>query len=274
MSKTMIKYIIDTNQREQKIFSIGFLTGCFFSLFPLIITMNLNNTITNGINYYNYIKCSIKKNKLLNGGKNIFYFDKDINSETINSFKNFVNELKDNEPLYLYFSTNGGSFAIAQMICDIILNHKGETNAIILNKSFSAGTLAVLCCSNIYMHSNAHLSPVDVMLCSFFDSTQLSSIKTVLDNKTPDKINDNTYVLADQARKCKTVLTKIYNKISIKHNFDIETKNKIWDEIFSGEKYTHQTTFSVEHLKTIGLSIKPITKEMSSLAKLCNPEKK
>lgn len=260
----MIKYFLNISDRDHKAFGLGCMFGSIITMLPIITTIK----ILSNVNWLNNNFRLIKRNKLLNGGKNIFYFDSEINSDSIDSFKEFINNLEGTEPIYIYFSTNGGSFSVVQMICDVILNYKGETNAIILNKSFSAGTLAVLCCSNIYMNSTAHLSPVDVMMCSFFDATQLSSIKTVLDNKSPDKIADSTFILSDQASKCRNVLDRIYEKISIRHNFDEETKNKIWDNIFSGEKYTHCTTFSVEVLKSFGLTIQPMTKQMIHLSKL------
>ena len=98
----------------------------------------------------------MQRSKLISG-KNNFYFETDIDSETIKKFKSFMDELDSDSTLNLYFETNGGFYSVAQMICNIILNHKGETNAIILNKSFSIGTLCALCCKYIYMHSNAHL---------------------------------------------------------------------------------------------------------------------
>ena len=254
----MIKSILNISDREHKAFAFGMIFGSFATIFPLIMSINLNNNIKWFINDL-YL---LKRIKLLNGGLNTYYFDSEINSNSIDSFKEFINNLEGTEPIYIFFSTNGGSFSVVQMICDIILNYKGETNGIVLNKSFSAGTLALLCCSNIYMHQNAHLSPVDVMMCSFFDTTQLSSIKTVLNNKSPDKIDDNTFILSDQATKCKNVLDAIYEQISIKHDFDEETKKKIWNNIFSGEKYIHSTTFSISMLKSFGLKINPMNKQI------------
>ncbi len=257
----MIKTLLNTSDKEYRAFILGWVSGIFFAL---TITQILSfKFINNKINYF-------QRTKLLNGGLNCFYFDTDINSKSIDNFKDFMNNLEGTEPIYLFFSTNGGSFSVVQMICDIILKYPGETNAIILNKSFSAGTLAVLCCSNIYMHLYAHLSPVDAILSSFFDSTQLSSIKTVLDSKNLDRINDQTLILADQASKCKKILESIFDKICVKHKLIDENKKNVWDDIFGGEKYVHSTTFSVEHLESLGLKIKPITKELIRLAKLAN----
>lgn len=260
----MIKQLLNISDRENRAFAFGMMFGSFATLFPLIMSINLSKNAEWFVNNL-YL---MKRTKLLNGGLNTYYFDSEINLNSIDSFKEFINNLEGTEPIYIYFSTNGGSFSVVQMICDIILSYKGETNGIVLNKSFSAGTLALLCCSNIYMHQNAHLSPVDVMMCSFFDTKQLSSIKTVLNNKSPDKINDDTFILSDQAIKCKNVLDRIYEQISSKHNFNEQTKKNIWDNIFSGEKYTHSTTFSVDVLKSFGLEIYPMDKQMIKLAKL------
>ena len=76
------------------------------------------------------------------------------------------------------------------------------------------------------MHKNAHLSPVDVIESNFFSSTQLSSIRNVVKNKNADKIDDSTYILDDQAIKCKTILNRIFEKICSIHNFDEKTKKK------------------------------------------------
>lgn len=232
-------------------------TTIFLETLIVINTPLLSNTIT-----------FMRRSNLLSGGKNNFYFETDIDSKTITEFKYFMDKLESKEPINLYFETNGGLFSVAQMICNIIINHKGETNAIILNKSFSAGTLCALCCKNIYMHRNAHLSPVDVIQTSFFSSTQLSSIKNILKNKTADKIDDETYILEDQAIKSKTILNKIFEKICLIHSFDTNTKNMVFEEIFQGEKYTHNTVFSYDDLCSFGINIKPITEEMESMAKI------
>lgn len=266
----MLSKLLNISDREHKAFAYGWTSA---TILILGISVLFNGCQSHKI-WFNNKLLDARRSKLLNQGKNIYYFDSDINFDSIDLFKNFINELEGNEPIDIYFCTNGGSFSSAQMIADILLNYKGETNAIVLNKSFSAGTLCVLACKNIYMHPNAHLSPVDVIHSSFFDQTQLSSIDTVIKNKNPDKICDNTFILADQASKCKLILNKIYEKIVIIHNFNEETKTRIYEEIFSGEKYIHSTSFSVEDLKSFGIEIKPITKQMINLAKLTKSEKK
>lgn len=111
-----------------------------------------------------------------------------------------------------------------------------------------------------------YFSPVDVIYNTFYDSTQLTSILTVIANKDPNKISDTTYILSDQSKKCKLLLDKYFERNSSLHQFN--DKTKIYEEIFKGEKYIHGTTFSKEALIDMGLNIKPITENQISLAKL------
>lgn len=187
--------------------------------------------------------------------KNTLYLNDLIHDGTVKYIKKIMLYIKDDDEIDIFIDTNGGSFACAQMISNIITSHKGITNAYVLNKAFSGGTLIALSCTNLYMHKNAHMSPVDVIHSDFFDAIQYSSIKNVIDNKSKDRINDNTFLLADQATKCGNILMTIFN-IIIGNRYKKEIADKIYDEIFRGEKYIHSTAFSVQHLLNIGVNVK------------------
>ena len=112
------------------------------------------------------------------------------------------------------------------------------------------------------------LCSVDALYCNFFSCTQLSSIQNIVKNKNPDRINDSTYILDDQAQKCKRILDKIFEKICSIHDFDDKTKTNVFEQIFQGEKNTYNTVFSYDDLCSLGIKIKPITKEQELMAKL------
>jgi len=190
--------------------------------------------------------------------KNSFYIEGSINSEIVYKLKKFMLMKNDTDELNIIIDTYGGSFSSAQIISDLLSNFKGQTNAYVLNNAFSAGTLIALSCKTLYMHKNAHLSPVDVIHCDFFDAVQFSSIKTVIENKSKDRIDDKTFLLSDQAEKCKDILQKIFKNI-IGNKYNKIAADKIYEEIFSGEKYIHSTAFSFGQLKEIGLDIREIT---------------
>jgi ClpP class serine protease len=176
-------------------------------------------------------------------------------------------DIKPNEDIDIVIDTNGGSFCAAQMISEIILNHEGTTNAIVLDKALSAGTIIALSCSNLYMHKNAHLSPVDVQGFGFFQTAQFSSVKTIIENKSADKVEDNTFIMADQANKVRALLNEMFEKI-VKPKYDDNISAKIKSELFDGEKYIHSTAFSVKKLKTIGIKVLDITDSMITRSKL------
>lgn len=204
----------------------------------------------------------------MTGSSKKYYINGNIDSKILENFKEFMLKINENDDIHIFIDTNGGSFTSAQIISDIILSHKGETNAIILNKAFSAGTLIALSCNNLYMHKNAYLSPVDVQYGNFFETVQLTAVKNILENKNPDKINDNTFILADQADKCKALLDSIFVKIIEPKYHDEAVRLKIKSEIFDGQKYTHSTAFSRQHLQNIGVNVKPMSKSMEYLAQL------
>lgn len=205
------------------------------------------------------------KRLLYNYNTKTFYMTNDINSQLIDDFKNFMFSVGPTQPIDIVLETHGGSFSGAQMISDIIVSHGGISNAIVLNKAFSAGTLIALSCTNLYMHRNAHLSPVDVQQGNFFSTVQLSAVKTIIDKKNADRVNDDTFLMADQAEKCNLLITNIFNKI-IKPRYDADISLKIKSELFDGDKYIHSTTFSVSDLRNMGINVQDITKNMISKA--------
>lgn len=86
MSYLLNKYL-NLSDKENKLFRIGFSLGIIYSslLCYSILKFDTKN-ITNKI-------IDIKRSKILNGNKNIFYFNKNINKKTLTKFKHFINDL-------------------------------------------------------------------------------------------------------------------------------------------------------------------------------------
>lgn len=220
-----------------------------------------------------YIKDSIISAKRLFNRKNTFYFDRVIDGKSVDQFKKFMWDIQPEDEINIIIKTNGGAFTSAQIISGIIGNHEGVTNAMVLDNAFSGGTLIALSCKNLYMHKNAHLSPVDVTQCSFFDQIQLSSIDSVIDNKSKDEIDDKTYIMSDQAKKAQRTLNEIFDKI-IKPRYNTKTQETIKEELFSGTKHLHSTAFPVDKLKDLGIVVKPLEPDMVRMCKLTFDENK
>jgi hypothetical protein len=67
----MLKSILNISDREHRAFALGFASGSLFLSFLLIGTFNLPNITKSFFNKLNFIR----RTKLLNGGKNVFYFE-------------------------------------------------------------------------------------------------------------------------------------------------------------------------------------------------------
>lgn len=238
-------------------FSYGYLIGNFRS-FGMFDKKNWFNMFIN------------TKKLIYNFERKTFYVDGYISSKLVDEFQKFMLDVKENEEIDIVIESNGGSFCCAQMMSGMILSRSGVTNAVVLNKAFSAGSLIALSCTNLYMHKNAHLSPVDVQQANFFKVVQLSSVKSIIENKSKDKISDDTFILADQADKCKNLLNLLFEKIIVPRYDCPETTDKIKRELFDGNKNIHGTAFSYEELKKMGIKILDITPTMINKAK-CKP---
>lgn len=232
----MLKKYLELSDRDHKSFGFGLLFGTFIAYLPFLVSLNIKNNI----NFFEKKINLIRKSKYFNGNKNIFYFGENVDYIITDSFKNFINDLKNNEPIYLYFSINHCDLVQIQMICDIILNYKGITNAIILKKSIDLGVLPILCCSNIYMHDNAHLLPVNIK----------KNIELGVDFN------------------CDIIFCELFKKILITQSIDDDLKTILWSNMFLDEKKSYFTILSVNNLKSYGLKINSLTDEMIRMAKL------
>ncbi len=213
---------------------------------------------------------NIRRTELLNNNTKNFYIDSYIDFNVLIKFKNFMHNVNDDDNVYIYLKTNGGLFSSTQAICNILLRHKGSTHSIIDNYSLSGGTFCALCCKHIYANKLSIFSPVDAMYNSDNKFTQLSSVDTIFNKKNPDKISDDTYLLNDHAIKIENNIKECFNKIANLHNYNETIKQKIYDELFAGKKYDHNTHFLTEDLKSLGINIQPLTQEMQKFASLTN----
>lgn len=254
-------------QSKKQLGSLLMTVGFFMVSVPLLSfafrTFNKKNLINRFIDL---------KRLYYNRNVKTFYISDTVTGNLVDEFKQFMINVGPKDEIDIVLETYGGFFSGAQMISDMILSHEGVTNAIVLNRAFSAGTLIALSCTNLYMHKNAHLSPVDVLQSDFFKTIQLSAVQTIIDNKTKDKINDDTFIMADQAEKSKNLLNSLFERI-IKPKYSDDVASIIKQELFDGNKYIHSTSFSSTELKNIGLKINDILPNMIKKAQCVYPPK-
>src|SRR6266511_2729923 len=100
-------------------------------------------------------------------------------------------------PLDLILHTPGGLVLAAGQIAHALRYHKGKVTVFVPHYAMSGGTLIALAADAIIMDENAVLGPVDPQL----GQSPAASILTVLEQKEPKDIDDETLIRADIARK-------------------------------------------------------------------------
>jgi ClpP class serine protease len=124
------------------------------------------------------------------------YIDVNDSEEVLRAIK-----LTDPErPIDLIVHTPGGLVLAAGQIAHALKHHRAKVTVFVPHYAMSGGTLIALAASEIVMDPNAVLGPVDPQL----GQSPAASVLTVLERKKPEEIEDNTFILADVARKAIT----------------------------------------------------------------------
>lgn len=100
-------------------------------------------------------------------------------------------------PLDLVLHTPGGLVLASLQIARAIHRHPGKVTVFVPHYAMSGGTLISLAADEIVMCEHAVLGPVDPQLGKF----PAASVLKVVGEKPVERVDDETLILADQARK-------------------------------------------------------------------------
>jgi ClpP class serine protease len=100
-------------------------------------------------------------------------------------------------PIDLILHTPGGLVLAAGQIAQALHAHPGKVTVFVPHYVMSGGTLIAMAADSIVMDANAVLGPVDPQLGQW----PAASILTVLEQKEPKDIDDETLIRADIGRK-------------------------------------------------------------------------
>jgi ClpP class serine protease len=102
-----------------------------------------------------------------------------------------------NVPIDLILHTPGGLVLATEQIARALLRHGAKVTVFIPHYAMSGGTMLAMAADEIVMDENAVLGPVDPQL----GNVAAASILKVLEAKPPEKMDDQTLITADLARK-------------------------------------------------------------------------
>lgn len=125
-------------------------------------------------------------------------------------------------PIDLVLHTPGGLVLPSLQIARAIKRHRGKVTVVVPHYAMSGGTLVALAADEILMSEDAALGPVDPQLAG----CPAASLLHVLDTKPIARIEDNTLILADQARKAVAQLTQSVREL-LAERFDTEQADEL-----------------------------------------------
>src|SRR5207237_5707551 len=110
-------------------------------------------------------------------------------------------------PLDIILHTPGGVALAALQIARALRDHKGKVTAFVPHSAMSGGTLIALADNELVMSEHSVLGPVDPQLGQY----PAASLLTVLEQKPIAEIEDQTLILAGQAR---TAITQMRESVT------------------------------------------------------------
>jgi ClpP class serine protease len=152
-------------------------------------------------------------------------------------------------PIDLIVHTPGGLVLAAGQIAHALRRHAGKVTVFVPHYAMSGGTLIALAASEIVMDPNAVLGPVDPQL----GQSPAASVLTVLDQKKPEDIDDQTLILADVSRKAITQVRRTVQDL-LAGRIASEQAETLAEKLATGT-WTHDYPITAEEAKTLGLPV-------------------
>src|SRR6266850_1273770 len=152
-------------------------------------------------------------------------------------------------PLDIVLHTPGGLVLAATQIARAIDKHTSKVTVFVPHYAMSGGTLIALAADEIVMSEHAVLGAVDPQLGQF----PAASILDVVARKPVEKIDDETLILADQARKAiEQLRTTVRELLTGKQS--PEKADELARTLSEG-KWTHDYPITYERAKELGLNV-------------------
>lgn len=157
-------------------------------------------------------------------------------------------------PIDLILHTPGGLVLATEQIARALIRHKAKVTVFVPHYAMSGGTMLALAADEIVMDANAVLGPVDPQL----GNMAAASILKVVEQKPIEKIDDQTVIMADLARKAidqvqRFVRTLLQDQVP-QPKIAPENVEKIVDALTTG-RVTHDYPITVEEATELGLPI-------------------
>jgi ClpP class serine protease len=153
-------------------------------------------------------------------------------------------------PLMRYIDINDSEEVLAAgQIAHALRHHKGKVTVFVPHYAMSGGTLIAMAADEIVMSANAVLGPVDPQL----DKWPAASILTVLEQKEPKDIDDETLIRADIGRKAISQVESTVQEL-LSERMPADRAKALAAQLVSGT-WTHDYPITAARATELGLPV-------------------
>lgn len=176
-------------------------------------------------------------------------FSRFINIEDSEQILRAIRLTPNHVPIDLVLHTPGGLVLAAEQIAAALQKHAARVTVFVPHYAMSGGTMIALAADEIVMDENAVLGPVDPQIGSYPAVSILKAVET----KNKNRLEDQTLILADIARKAVQQVENTIYRLLLKHME--EEKARETSQVMSQGRWTHDFPLTNEALRELGLNI-------------------
>jgi len=155
----------------------------------------------------------------------------------------------DEVPLDIVLHTPGGLVLAALQIARAIREHKGKVTVFVPHYAMSGGTLISLAADEIVMAEHAVLGPVDPQI----GASPAASLVKIVDQKPIERIDDQTLIQADIARKAIAQL-KLAARDLLDRRLPVDQAEALAEKLSTGT-WTHDYPIFASEARDLGLNV-------------------
>ncbi|HLJ58682.1 MAG TPA: hypothetical protein VKZ50_03015 [bacterium] len=152
-------------------------------------------------------------------------------------------------PIDVILHTPGGLVLAAEQIARALRDHRGRVTVFVPHYAMSGGTLIALAADAIVMDEHAVLGPVDPQLGQY----PAVSIIAVVDRKPIERVNDETLILANIARKAVAQVRAVVVEL-VSRRLPSDRAEALATRLAGGE-WTHDYPITVTEARALGFEV-------------------
>jgi len=174
------------------------------------------------------------------------YIDVDDSEEVLRA----IHMTDPDVPIDLVLHTPGGLVVASLQIARALKQHRAKVTVLVPHFAMSGGTLIALAADEIVMSPHAILGPVDPQLGKY----PAVSIVNAVETKPVERLDDETLILADQARKA---ISQLHNDVKelLADRMPEETAEELARQLSDGQ-WTHDHPITAAEALKMGLPVK------------------